>query len=371
MIEKKIKILHIIGCLRLGGAETLLYNFINSSDKSRFEHEVAVIQPMGYYWDNKLFQKMGIKVHVVDFGEKHEQNYFGAFKMLKLVLKEKPDIIHFHNKVAHLWIFPLIKVVSFLLGSKIRCINTIHDTHQYKNPWKRILFEKFANPFIDNQVAISEGVSKYHCEKFKTKKEKFLVIRNGVPIHKFKKSFFKENVENIVSVANLFPEKKGYETAIEAIKILVKEFPKIKYNIVGEGPLRSYIESFIKKNDLQENIILHGSCNNVPEILSKMDIFLLPSHWEGFGLVNIEAMAAGLPVIGTNVGGVSEILDDGKYGILIKAGEPSEIVKAIKLLILNIERRKEFVELGNLRAKDYDLSFMTRNYESLYESLVK
>lgn len=368
MNNKKIKILHIIGCLRLGGAETLLYNFILDSNKDEFIHEVAVIQPMGYYWDNKLFQKEGIDVHVVDFGNKHEQNYFGAFKMLKLVLRQKPDIIHFHNKVAHLWIFPLIKIVLFFFARKIRCINTIHDTHQYKNPWKRILFEKMAEPFIDKQVAISEGVMNYHCETFKTNRAKFRVIKNGVPINKFKKAEFRKDVKNIVSVANLFPKKKGYETAIEAIRILAKKYVDIRYNIIGEGPLRQYLEDFIKENSLEKNIILLGSCDNIPELLSQMDIFLLPSHWEGFGLVNVEAMAAGLPVIGSKVGGVPEILEDGKYGILVEPANIHEIVNAIDLLINDLEKRKFFVDAGIERSKDYTLSLMTDNYEGLYKN---
>lgn len=367
----KIKVLHIIGCLRLGGAETLLYNFISASGKEKFEHEVVTIQPVGYYWEEKSFQKLGVKIYPIDFGEKHEQNYFGTFRILSLILKSKPDIIHFHNKSAHLWFFPIFKVAHFLLGRKICCINTIHATFQYKNPLKRRILEKFAAPFIDKQVAISEGVKNYHCKRFKTNSSNFEIIPNGVPLEKFTKSPFNDVVKNIITVANLFPKTKGYEVSIESIKKLVKIFPNIKYHIVGEGPLREMIEAFIRDNNLQNNIKLLGSCDNVPVILSKMDVFLLPSLWEGFGLVNIEAMASGLPVIATNVGGVPEILGYGEFGILIEPNNSEVITSAIELLINDVNRREGLCKKSLERAEKYKLSVMVDKYEKLYDELLK
>lgn len=366
---KKNKILHIIPGLKMGGSETLLFNWLKCSINSNFHYEVLCFDPNGFYI--KKLRDLGIKVHIVNLQPKNEMNILGLPKLLIKIQQINPDIIHSHCIRAHLWLFPALFLFLKLRGINPILIHTIHDTFKCINYQRRQTLEKFASLFISNQVAISNQVRDYHNKTFGVSLHKIEIIYNGINLNSFSAKSDNDFKKNIVTVANLHKVKKGYIPALNGIKLLVKKYPDLCYHIIGDGELRLEIENFIKKNNLKDNIKMHGQIDNVNEVLQNMDIFLLPSLWEGFGLVLVEAMAIGLPIVATNVGGIPEVLDYGNYGIIIKPNDFTEIEKAIAILIEDTELRQKLSQKGIERSKVFNIEKMIEKYEQCYSCNLK
>ena len=126
---------------------------------------------------------------------------------------------------------------------------------------------------------------------------------------------------------------------LKAIKQIVHKFPFVHLNIMGDGSDRSILESYIEQNNLKNNIYLKGIQKDIPLLLVKSDLFLMTSLWEGFSIALLEAMATGLPIIATEVGGNSEAIKHNKTGLLIPKNNIGETINAISQLIENSEKR--------------------------------
>jgi colanic acid/amylovoran biosynthesis glycosyltransferase len=171
---------------------------------------------------------------------------------------------------------------------------------------------------------------------------------NGVDTSYFKKNYFKKkfNEFTILSVGRLVPEK-GYFYALDAFSKLIKEYPfiKIKYDIIGRGVLEKKIKTYIEKYNLKNHVFLHGAKigDDLLSFYQRADVFLLSSIAEALPVVILEASACELPIIATDVGGISEEVGDKKSGFLVPANDSDAIYKRLKILINN---RKKRLELG-------------------------
>ena len=182
---------------------------------------------------------------------------------------------------------------------------------------------------------------------------------NGIDINYFKKKKKEEKTEIIILSVGRLVWEKGYFYAIDAIKKLVLKNPhkNIKYNIIGEGPLRKEIQKKIIYEKLENQIILHGEKfkEEVLEFYNKSDIFLLSSIAEALPVVILEASSCELPVVATNVGSVYEEIENGKSGFLVPPENSKEICKKLNILVNDKEKRLKFGKMGReIIYKNYD-----------------
>lgn len=159
---------------------------------------------------------------------------------------------------------------------------------------------------------------------------------------------------------------------IEAFEKALKEQPNMEHWFVGDGSLRQQIELMVEEKGLKEKVKFLGVRSDISQLLNQADIFVLSSDYEGFGLVVVEAMAAGVPVISTAVAGVKEILEWGKYGVLVPAGDVQALSKAIIEPARDEKKRAEFSELGRkIAIERFDIRNTVKRYEELYISLLE
>jgi len=358
--------MHIVGIFGLGGAETLLYNQIRLSNWKTLEPHIVTIGPRGYYWENDFFQSEGAYVHGIDMGVLHEMHPLTPFRLLGAFLRIKPDIVHYHICYAHLWILPLIKLVAKLLRRQVVCINTIHSYRIHNRPYKRQLLEAIARYFVDCQIAVSNSVKEFHCRAYQVPRNRIVVVENGIDIAQYIRREPIRRVKNLVTVANLTPNIKGYENSLPAFALLARRYPWVRYHIAGIGQMEKYIRAFSQQHGISDRVILHGLVRDIPGFLADKDLFLLASRREGFGLSLVEAMAAGLPVVATRAGGLTEILHNGRYGMLVDTESPEQIADAVSYLIEHPEKRKELQTLGRTRAEYYDIRRTVTRIEAIY-----
>ncbi len=252
------------------------------------------------------------------------------------------------------------------------------------------LFYYFLNLFfIDTNIVISESIKKLLIERHFAKPDKIQVIYNGIDpniiINDFTEAerLLESKIKRKLSgrfvvgmIANFSPQK-DHKTVIKAAAILVKKFPNLLFIFVGSEKFiegAGYMEkakSFVVENNLTDYICFAGEAKNVYEIIPRFDIGLLISNFEGFGNALIECAIAGKPIIGTAVGGIKEIIEDGNNGFLINPNGYKELAQKIELLLSNPELR---AEMGN-RAKRvalerFSVGAWVNNITTLYEKII-
>ena len=178
---------------------------------------------------------------------------------------------------------------------------------------------------------------------------------------------------SILFVGRLDVKQKGVDLLIHALRYVQKEIPDVNLYIIGQGDSLGYLKNLTAELELGENIIFLGYVdeNELTDMYSKCEIFVFPSLYESFGIVIIEAMSAGLPVVSYDLDCVSETLEDGKYGILVKKGGIKELADAIIRLLKDEELREYYSRMSIERSKSYTQVEVVRDIEKVYSVLCK
>lgn len=361
---------------QVGGAELQMFLLAKFLNRNEFTPILACsnYQSLDRWCEN--FQKEGIKVIRLNVKSKHDPKHH--FQLKKILKEEKIDILH-----AHIW-NPASCRYAFTATSraKVPIIITEHDP--FKLSFLKNLFKKYSLKKVSKIVTVSENNKKILAELYPQEKVKIKVIHNGLDTtwwqsqllrftdldrRKIKEELFlaRENTLIIISIAELH-ERKGLKYLIEAIPEVASKFPNIKLVIVGEGPERNELKKLIKKLKIENHVILTGRQKEIPKLLKSSDIFVLPSRREAFGFVLLEAMITGLPVIASNTGGIPEIIDDKKNGLLCEPENSSAITETLIDLIEHPEKREKFSTTAKkILHEKFDAKKMAEEYEKIYK----
>jgi glycosyltransferase involved in cell wall biosynthesis len=357
---KRIKIIYIITRLNIGGAEMMLLDLARHLSPEFFEVKVATVVGNGPLVED--FRKAGIEVSV--FEKKGKIGLGVIWKIRRYLRREKPEIVHTHLFGGDTW-----GRAAAILARVPIIISTEHNTNLDEG-WGKRKIKKFLSFFTKKIVAVSQAVRDYSVARDRIKAKKIVVIPNGIEIEKFsvaEKDRFSD--PPVVSVVGRLEEQKGHKYLFEALN-LIKTIPWVLW-VVGDGSLKSNLELLAKDLDLRERIIFLGARRNIAEILSQIDIFVLPSLWEGLGLAVLEAAAAGKPIVASRVGGIPEIITDGKTGILVEPKNVKSLADGLEHMLLGVSEAKAMGERAREMVKEkFGVEIMVEQYEQLYKNLV-
>ncbi len=357
-------IVHIISSSDTGGAQTLLLNILQNIDTSKYRL-IVICNHEGHYVSD--FQNYANKTYLLNFNHKNPlKEFFFAYnlysKIRKIIIKEKVDIVHNHLWKAcfygsHAAQGIVKKVFNNLHGE---LISEVEESSLKLNLY-RYLYQKLQG----RSIAISHYNAK-ELVKLGIKKEDITVIYNAIDAiyfnHIHHKNIIHDNPFNVLCIARIFPQK-GIDYLLETAEKLDNN---IQINIIGDGVDYKEISLLIKKKNLS-NIHLLGFKKDVRPYLEQADVFVLPSRWEGFGIVLLEAMAYELPIIASNTGGIPEIVQHDKGGLLFDVGNINQLIEHLIFLKNNIEIRKR---MGNHNKayflKHFTLKKMIENLDKLY-----
>ncbi len=380
-----MKILYVITKSNWGGAQRQVFDLATNLPKAQFEVAVAL---GGSGLLKEKLDVAGIRtISIETLGRdiKIFNDLISFFKIVKIIKKEKPDIVHAHSSKAGALSAFAVFVLRLILklqakSYKLKAIYTVHGwMFLEKRPWwwtTAMRFFSWLTILLNHKtITVSEN-DKNASADFLGVKNKIVTIPNGIGTINFleKTEARKKILPKQEKLGELFwfgaiaelHKNKGLNFAIEAVD---KNLPAILV-IIGEGEERKNLEQLIIKRGLQEKVFLVGQIDNAASLLKAFDVFLLPSVKEGMPYSVLEAGAAGRPIIASAVGGLPEIVTDMESGILVQAGRPAEIKKAMEFLMNNPERRSAFGEaLQNTVAAKFGLSKMLGQIETLYNSL--
>jgi len=361
--NKKIKILYIIPSLNSGGAERFLLDLIYNLNLDIFDPYLLLFNGKGFFYSEALDKGLNIKV----LKKKFKIDFLNFYNIYKHIKKIKPDIVH-----TQLGGDIYGKMAARLAGIK-NIISTEQNVLINDNKVIKLLKKKTA-AFSDKIIAISSAVKRDIIENYQVPSEKINLIFNGICVERFQQDRKKNiNDDQIVfgSIGRL-TSQKNFSLLIEALsKVKNKNF---KCLIAGEGELREKLEREIKKYGLLNQVELLGLTKDIKGFLSRLDFFVLPSKWEGLGVVLLEAGLSRLPVLASATGGILDIIKDKKTGVLFRNNDLSDLVKKLDHF-LNLKNKKELDNLGlnlnNYILDKFDIKKVTNQYENVYLSLIK
>ncbi|OHC01692.1 MAG: hypothetical protein A3H23_04310 [Planctomycetes bacterium RIFCSPLOWO2_12_FULL_40_19] len=372
--------------MELGGPPILVLDILQHLDKERFESTIATGITIDRKYDMIGFARdKNIRIFAMPslVRDIHPLKDIKALIKLAIFLKkEKFDIVHCHTSKGGF----IGRLAAKLAGAKIIIYSPHGDIFEgYFCKLATdffILLEKFAARFTDKIINLTKIEIERFLEHGIGTRHQLKQIYNGINIKYYERAMtsnlkkrdeFGLGKDDFVcaTVGRLVPVK-GHTYLIKAIQKVVKVIPEAKFLFVGDGELKSKLSEEIKSYDLQRNIFLLGARNDIATILSCINVFLLPSLNEGFGMALIEAMAARKPVIATNVGGVPEVIINGTTGILVPSKDPEAFSSAIIKLYNNPEMSLEMGLAGYSRARNlFDIKTTVREFEDLYSKLIK
>jgi len=370
---------HVIFRLGVGGLENGLVNLINRMPKDAYRHAIICIKDSTDF--RKRIQRGDVEIFHLDKKEGHDWSSFVRFyRVLKQI---RPDIVHTRNLSAIEY-----QVPAWLAGVNYR----IHGEHGWdtfdpegnnvKYQWLRRLIK----PLIGRYVPLSRHLEQYLRAKIKVPQDKITRICNGVDTGIFypvagAKPVLTEcpwDLRQDFIVVGTVGRMHGVKDQITLVKAFIEASQlqpelqsQLKLMIAGEGPLREPALKLLADSQLSANAWLPGERKDIAEFMRAMDIFVLPSLAEGISNTILEAMATGLPVIATAVGGNPELVEDGITGALIASADSHAM--ALKILDYANHKQKRQEHGQNSRARAlalFSLDSMTAQYQAAYDSLL-
>ena len=296
-----------------------------------------------------------------------------ASTMVNVIVNNNLDLLHVHYAIPHASAAFMAKKIVEKQGKKIPVITTLHGT-DITLVGKDKTFAPVVTFSINESdaiTAVSDNLRDETYRNFKIEKE-IQVIKNFVDVKRFRRkpidAFRKviaPNGEKIVLHASNFRKIKRVGDVVKIFAELHKKVPS-KLLFVGDGPERQMAESMCRDLNLCDDMRFVGRQEQMEDILAIADLFLLTSEYESFGLAALEAMASGVPVISTNVGGLPEINIDGKTGYLGNVGDIETMSKKAIQLLSDEKKLKLFKENAMKQAEEFDISKVIPEYEELY-----
>lgn len=353
-----MRILHVINNLSGGGAEKLLVD-MSLSLKVR-GHEVFVLvlgKRFGIYED--VLDSKGICVQVLN----RAKYDIRVVRLITSVINENEiDVVHSH-------LFPtqyFVALAKSWVSSDVRFITTEHSTFNTRRKFAATrcldscVYEKY-----DHIICISDGTKKSMSSSFGTNVlSRCFVVYNGVNLDAISSVPQTESRDRDIFrliVVGRFAQLKNQAT-------LIKALPYIKNNVevlfVGDGAQRSEVEGLAKELGVYEKTKFLGFRKDVYAIMKSCDLQVITSSWEGFGLVAVEGMACGLPIVSTNVDGLNEVIDG--VGVFYDMNDPKDLAVHIDEVLGDEQKRLDMIAKGKERAKQYDINLMVDKYLELY-----
>ncbi|MCA8982507.1 MAG: glycosyltransferase [Planctomycetaceae bacterium] len=356
---ERLRICHVSMCLATGGLERLLVEFAKRTDRQRYDVQFITLGEIGAPAEE--IRALGHSVTPITRASAGSRG--GQLRALARHFREhRIDLVHTHNTYAHFYA---------TLAAKLAGVRTIINTQHGRgcgNHWKQRLHFLLANRFTDRILAVSEDSARLCRQQDPWSRRRIHTLWNGIDLRQF--AFHGPvSAPRAISVARLSPEK-DFPTLLHAVQGVVKQFPDFHLTLVGEGRERPRLEQLTSQLGLNAHVEFLGERHDVSALLRQSAMFVSSSSTEGISLTLLEAMAVGLPIITTAVGGNPEVVQDGVTGHLVPAGQPARLQAAICAHLAQPDTWQAMGNLARTRVEtQFNIERMMREYEETYEQL--
>ncbi len=367
-------VVHVIHSLGTGGMENGLVNLVNRTPPERYRHAILCLTESGSF--QARLEDASVPVVALHLPPGHR---FGDYlKVWRTLRRMEPDIVHTRNLSAL-----EMQVPAALLGG-VKRVHGVHGRDVFdlegKNR-KYNLLRKAVRPLVGKYITVSRDLERWLVETIGVPPQRVVQIYNGVDQERFRPAAappeavappgFLEPESLVVGTVGRLAAVKDQATLLRAFALLAGERPTLRLVLVGDGPERHRLERLARELAVESRVWITGDRDDVPRLLQGMDLFVLPSLGEGISNTILEAMATGLPVVATRVGGNPELVTPGENGLLVPRGDPRELAAAMARLLDDpaLRRRMGAASLARVR-RDFHWERTVARYLAVYDELL-
>jgi len=362
----KIRVLHLITELNVGGAEKALVRLLALLNRGRFDPTVACL----FGGDGPVAADIrALDIPVVDLGMTAKWRWDALWRLYRLLRQERPTILHtwmFHANIPGRLLGRLAGVPIVISGERTMGM----ESHL------RYWLNRMTAPLADRITCVSQQVAGFVVNHIGIPRSKIIVIPNGIELPHFEHPFdatqirweLELPVDRVLvgTIARLNPVKR-LDILLHALRALSDVYAVI----IGDGPERARLTALSEDLGLMGRVHFAGQQANVWPWLAAWDVFALSSDWEGMSNALLEAMAAGLPVVATAVGGTPDLVIDGATGFLVPRRDPTALAEALASLVNDAEMRRRMGQAGRERVlQHFSIGRMVEQTQDLYEQLL-
>lgn len=348
--NEKIRVLHITQVQ--GGVQTYIEQIYHNIDEERFEIEIACPEEqkslIKFAIDNNIkYHPIKLKWQISLLSD-----FIGVFRVIKLVKKVKPNIIHAHSSKAGF----VTRLASLFFKPSV-----LYTPHAYAflghsgiKRWLFLNIEKLVRPCTDTILATSKSEYTRSIKEVKLPSSKVQIFLNSIDIPEFTRINKTEPTKSIITTVGRLVHQKNPMMFLEVCKNTHNTHPNTHFQIIGAGfedKLKTEIDCYIKENNMGDYITIFNwmSRQELIEKIRKTDVFVMTSNFESFGYVAAEAQAIEIPAVCTNVDGLNEIVADKETGFLVKVDDVKGMAEKIIWLLENKEKAKQMGQRGRER----------------------
>jgi sugar transferase (PEP-CTERM/EpsH1 system associated) len=363
----------------VGGLENGIVNLINYAPAERYCHAVVSLTDITDFRDR--IQRVDVPVFAL---HKREGKDLGVHVRLWKVLRQlHPAILHTRNTSAieYQLIAALAGITGRVHGEHGRDVYDLDGLNR-----KYRLLRKALTPVVSCYTAVSQDLAQWLVQAVGVRTDKVFHVCNGVDTHRFYpgnsgalpvgRADFAARGTTVIGTVGRMEPVKDQTTLVRAFLYLVKSNPdmreRLRLLMVGAGTLLAESQRLIRKAGVESLVWLTGERDDIPEVMRSFDLFVLPSIAEGISNTILEAMASGLPVIATNVGGNSELVVEGQTGMLVPASDPVAMAAAIQSYLTNPAKLERHGRAGRKRAEEqFSIEAMVNGYLDVYDAVLQ
>ncbi|WP_374511451.1 TIGR03088 family PEP-CTERM/XrtA system glycosyltransferase [Niveibacterium sp.] len=364
-------IAHIVFSFRVGGLENGMVNLINRLPANQFRHAIVSLTDVDPAFVARIARP---DLQVVELHKKPGPGAALFPQMFRTLRVLRPAIVHTRNLAALEMVVP-----AWAAGVSVRIHGEhgrdVDDPHgdRAKPRWVRRAY----SPFVTQYIALSRELENYLTARVGIANRRVSLFCNGVDATRFhpaergrnslEGSPFNDPALCVVGTVGRLQAVKDQLGLVKAFSLIAGQLPNLRLVIVGEGGMRGAIESAVRDAGLVSKVWLAGERADVPDVMRSLDIFTLPSIAEGISNTVLEAMASGLPVVATAVGGTPELVCEGETGTLVPASDPQRLAAALAGLARDPARIAAFGHAARQRIEaEFSLDAMVARYGNLY-----
>lgn len=377
--------------LLIGGTEIHALSFVRVLVEAGYKVGVCCY----YEFDNSVvvqFKEAGADVILLH--SDRSDGRFGISKIIELIRNLKSIFKEYRPDIVHVqYLAPgLVPIIAARLAGVPTVFATVHIAGSVAYGWKAKFLLRLASRFCTAFFCVSKGVEEFWFGSSQLlnpenphHSRKHFTIYNAIDIEKITsiikkvdrkalKASLGINNKPVIGIVGRLALQKGHTILLDAMIEVTKKIPNIVLMIIGEGPERTNLENKAKELGIEHNIRWFGAIpqEDVFKLYSVMDVLVVPSLYEGFGLIAAEAMAAGLPVVGTRIEGLSEIIEDGVSGYLVPPSDSRILTEALIKLLSEPEKAKNMGEKGNeIVAHKFSYQCFEKSILSIYKNYTK
>lgn len=379
----RYRILRLITWLPQGGIERKIVAVLPKLNKELFDVRLCCIRERGALADD--LEKLGIPVHLIPF--KARLDPFALMKLNKLVKTHKIDLIH-----SHMYRSNTPATALKLVNPQLSVIGHYHNVDTWESP-KQLRMDRFMALRRDMNVAVSEAVRRNVVETLQLPEDITTTLYNCVDLDEFKRSDaasraqvrrslgFSDEDKVVIMVARMVGQK-NYEMVLRTAPEILKDCPDARYLLVGGGPDQDALQAEAKRLGIADRVTFLGRRDDIPALLGAADVSILPSFKEGFSNAVLEAMATGLPVVASDVGGNAEIIEPGINGYLLDATpstankwkmeiNETQFARLMKRVLTDNEHRGKLAQAAWEKSRHYGIDAMVKEIEQLYLEILE